>query len=170
VEVVELDFVAEPYWDELVAGEHEPFGAVGEALTWRRKERQIGLREPSGRLVAAAGAVVAEVDVAPDASFSVVGLGGVIVTREERGRGLVHTLFDALLEVAREMGPEHAMLFCRPGLLGMYERMGCREMAGPVWADQPQGRIEMPLRAMWRPLHGEAAWPPGRVEVRGLPF
>ncbi len=170
MEVVELDALAEPFWDELVAGEREPFGHLGAELTWRRKDRHIGLREPTGRLVAAAGAVLAEVEVAPAAAFSVVGLGGVIVTREERGRGLMHALFGALLELAREMGPAHAMLFCRPELIGMYSRLGCREVIGPVWADQPEGPIEMPLRAMWRPLHREPVWPPGRVEVHGMPF
>ena len=170
MEVVELDAVAEPFWDELVAGEPEPWGGVGEALAWRSKDRHIGLREPGGRFVAAAGAVVAEVEVAPAATFPVVGLGGVIVTHEERGRGLARVLFEALLSVAREMGPERAMLFCRPELIGMYARMGCSELAGPVWADQPEGRIEMPMRAMWCPLQPQTAWPPGRVDVRGLPF
>lgn len=170
IELVELDAVNEPDWDELIAGEPEPFGRVGEELSWRDKDRNIGLREPDGRLLAAAGAVLVDVEVAATASFQVVGLGGLIVTRAARGRGLMRELVDALLAVAREMGPSRAMLFCRPELVDLYRRLECVEITGPVWIDQPEGRIEMPLRSMWRPLDEGAHWPPGRVEVRGLPF
>lgn len=170
VELVELDAVTESYWAELVAGEHEPFGGVGEALAWRDKDRNIGLREPDGRLVAAAGAVLVDVEVASAPSFQVVGLGGLIVTRRARGRGLLRVLLDPLLAIAGEMGPDRAMLFCADGLVDLYRRHQCEEITSPVWADQPHGRIEMPLRAMWRPLREGARWPPGRVEVRGLPF
>jgi hypothetical protein len=62
------------------------------------------------------------------------------------------------------------MLFCRPELVALYRGFGCEEIAAPVWADQPGGRIEMPLAAMWRPLRDGAEWPSGRVDVRGLPF
>jgi hypothetical protein len=62
------------------------------------------------------------------------------------------------------------MLFCRPQLTGLYRKLGFREIDAPVWAEQPQGRIEMPLPAMWHPLSSEAEWPAGRVDVRGLPF
>ena len=168
--LVELDAVAEPYWDELIAGEREPFGAVGETLAWREKERTIGLREPDGRLVAGAGAVLADVDVAPGRSFAVVGLGGLIVTREARGRGHMRTLVDALLAIAGEVGPDRVMLFCRPELVEVYRRMGCAQVSAPVWVDQPDGRVEMPMRTMWRPLREGVGWPAGRVDLRGLPF
>ena len=59
---------------------------------------------------------------------------------------------------------------CRPGLVALYRRWGFVEIAAPVWADQPDGRIEMPQAAMWRALRTGAEWPPGRVDVRGLPF
>ncbi len=170
MELVELDAVTEPYWDELIAGEQQPFGPVGGTLAWRDKDRNIGVREADGRLVAAAGAVLADVDVAPEPSFQVVGLGGLIVTREARGRGHMRVLVDALLAIAAGMGPQRAMLFCRPELVDLYRRVGCREIADSVWVDQPEGRIEMPMRAMWRALCEGVDWPAGRVEVHGLPF
>jgi hypothetical protein len=40
--LVELDRLAEPWWEELVAGEREPFGGIGEDLLWRDKTRNIG--------------------------------------------------------------------------------------------------------------------------------
>lgn len=168
--VVELDRVSEPYWEELIAGELEPFGGIGETLTWRDKTRNIGIRESGGRLVAAAGAVLAEVKVGQEAPFQVVGLGGLIVTRSARGRGLARVLSARLLEIAREFEVPRAMLFCMPELMARYEELGFVPIEAPVWADQPGGRIEMPMSAMWASLGAEVGWPAGRVELVGEPF
>ena len=170
VELVELGALTAQDWADLVADEPEPFGPVGAGLKWRPKDRHVALRLDDGRLVAVAGAVVAEVAVADVSAFDVVGIGGVIVTRPQRGQGLLERLMDPLLRLASELGPDHAMLFCRPDLVALYRRFDFAEIAAPVWAEQPAGRIEVPLAAMWRPLRAGAAWPPGRVDVPGLPF
>jgi GNAT superfamily N-acetyltransferase len=170
MQVVELDMRAEPYWEELVAGEHEPWGSVGEGLSWRDKTRNVGVRDDSGRLVAAGGAVLAEVRVGLQSPFQVAGLGGLIVTRSARGRGLARLLARHLLVVAGEFGAQRAMLFCRPELTSLYRTLGFVSIEAPVWADQPGGRIEMPLPAMWKLLTGDAGWPTGRVELLGEPF
>jgi predicted GNAT family N-acyltransferase len=170
MQLVELDRFAEPHWDELIAGEHEPFGAIGENLVWRDKTRNIGVREDHGRLVAAGGLVLAEVQVGEELPFRVAGLGGVIVTRSARGRGLARLLVQGLLDVAGELDAGRAMLFCRAPLMLLYGKFGFSTIESPVWADQPTGRIEMPLPAMWKALRNDASWPPGRVELRGEPF
>lgn len=168
--LVELDRLAEPYWEELVAGEPEPFGGIGEDLLWRDKTRNIGVRDDDGRLVAAAGVVLAEVKIEREPSFEVAGLGGLIVTRSARGRGLARMLFRGLIELASELEARRAMLFCVPKLMPFYREFGFVAIDAPVWADQPGGRIEMPLKAMWKGLGDEAKWPSGRVELRGEPF
>jgi predicted GNAT family N-acyltransferase len=168
--LVELDRLSEPYWDQLVAGEHEPFGGIGESLVWRDKTRNIGVREDDGRLVAAAGVVLAEVKVEQEPPFQVAGLGGLIVTRSARRRGLVRLLSQRLLELAGELEAERAMLFCLPKLMPLYGKFGFVPIDAPVWADQPGGRIEMPLPAMWNALSSDANWPPGRVDLLGEPF
>jgi hypothetical protein len=64
-------------------------------------------------------------------------------------------------------GPVGATLTWRP----KDRHIAFIEITAPVWADQAEDRIEMPLAAMWRALReGVPAWPPGRVDVRGLPF
>ncbi len=168
-ELVELGPLTDEDWANVQAGEQEPFGPVGAGLEWRPKERHIGLRVQDGRLVAVAGAMLVTVEVA-DAPFEVVGLGSLIVTRSLRGRGLMRRVVDPLLRLAEQMGPDRAMIFCRPELVGLYGDMGFIEITAPVWADQARGRIEMPLASMWRALRRGAEWPAGRVEVRGLPF
>ncbi len=168
--MVELDRLSESYWEELVAGEPEPFGGVGETLSWRDKTRNIGVREDDGRLVAAAGAVLAEVKVGNEEPFPVVGLGGLLVTHTARGRGLARLLCAHLLEIAREFDVQRAMLFCMPKLMPLYSEMGFVAIEAPVWVDQPRGRIEMPMSAMWSPLSGDVNWPSGRVDLVGEPF
>jgi predicted GNAT family N-acyltransferase len=171
VELVELGALSDEDWAELQDGEHEPFGPVGAGLAWRPKDRHIGLRAPDGRLFAVAGAVIATVEVEHAGTIEVVGLGSLIVTQSRRGSGLMSRVVEPLLRLAEGMGPDRAMIFCRPDLVALYRRIAFIEITAPVWADQPGGRIEMPLAAMWRALHdGAADWPPGRVDVHGLPF
>jgi len=136
LERVELGPLTEEDWEELQAGEHEPFGPVGAKLAWRPKERHIGLRAPDGRLVAVAGAVLADIEVEGAGEFQVVGLGSLIVTSAMRGRGLMPQVVDPLLRLAEGMGPERAMIFCRPDLVALYMGIGFIEITAPVWADQ----------------------------------
>jgi GNAT superfamily N-acetyltransferase len=168
--LVELDRLSEPYWEELVAGEEEPFGGIGEELLWRDKTRNIGVRDEDGRLVAAGGVVLAEVRIGGAPPFQVAGLGGLLVTRSQRGRGLARLLVGGLLEVASELEVQRAMLFCLPELMVLYAKFGFVEIEDPVWADQPEGRIEVPMPAMWSSLSSDATWPTGRVELVGGPF
>jgi predicted GNAT family N-acyltransferase len=168
--LVELDRISEPYWEDLVAGEPEPFGGIGEKLVWRDKTRNIGVREDDGQLVAAAGAVLAEVKVGQESPFQVVGLGGLIVTRSARGRGLARLLSARLLEIAGEFEVQRAMIFCQPKLMPLYGEFGFVPIDAPVWADQPGGQIEMPLPAMWAALDSDISWPSGTVTLLGEPF
>ncbi|HVS28774.1 MAG TPA: GNAT family N-acetyltransferase [Solirubrobacteraceae bacterium] len=170
MELVTLSALTDQDWAELEDGEPEPFGPVGAGLAWRPKDRHIGLRAPDGRLVAVAGAVIATIEVEGAEPFEVVGLGSMIVTRSQRGRGLMSRLVEPVLALAGGMGPDRAMIFCRPELVGLYRRLAFAEITAQVWADQPDGRVEMPEPAMWRALRQDAEWPQGRADVRGLPF
>ncbi len=170
MELVELGRLTEDDWVALVAGEHEPFGPIGARLEWRAKDRHVALRAAQGQLLAAAGAVNVTVEVECGEHFQAVGVGGVIVNRAFRGRGLMSRLLEPLLRIAEGMGADRAMLFCRPELAAAYGRFDFREVPGPVWVDQPQGHVAMPMLSMWRPLRDGVDWPPGRVDLLGLPF
>lgn len=169
VELVEFGALSVRQWIELTGREPAPFGAASAELEWRPKQRHVGLRL-DGRLVAVAGATVATVSVEGSGSFDVVGLGGLIITPSARGQGLMVTLMDGLARLAEGLGPDRAVIFCRDGLVALYARRGYAAITAPVWVDQPGGRIEVPLHTMWRPLRGAPGWPPGRVDVDGLPF
>jgi GNAT superfamily N-acetyltransferase len=170
MEVIELDEITPQQWRAVEAGEREPWGGLAEGLAWANKQRHVGLRAADGELVAIAGALIAEIEVGGVERFDVVGVGSVFVTARERGHGLARKLLESLLAIAEDMGPERAMLFCRPQLTVLYGKLAFTEIHALVSARQPDGEIEMPLRAMWRPLREGVRWPDGRVEVLGLPF
>jgi predicted GNAT family N-acyltransferase len=170
VEVVELQGVKPSERDQLVAGEEQPWGGLGEELEWADKERHVGIRDDDGRLLALAGVVYVRVVVEGGVEWPVVGVGSVMVTRSERGKGLARPLLERTLELASELGPEHAMLFCREQLTALYAKFGFRPIESPVHAAQASGSVEMPMCAMWCPLRDGAIWPTGAVTVRGLPF
>jgi GNAT superfamily N-acetyltransferase len=169
VQAIELANVDSGQWRALQGDEPHPWGGEAEALAWVPKTDYVGIPGEDGELLAMAAVLVAEVTAGEEA-FSVAGVGGVIVRPDMRGRGLARLVVEAILEVAERLGPERAMLFCREPLVAMYERFGFQRVDVPVTAAQPDGRIEMPLRAMWRPLHAGASWPGGPVVVLGEPF
>ncbi|MFF7456412.1 GNAT family N-acetyltransferase [Kitasatospora sp. NPDC008115] len=155
---------------EIFGDTPDPFGVDAWGITWRRKEHHVGIREePDGRLVAHAGLVVLPVS-AGGRRTDVVGLGGVAVAADRRGRGLARAVVEGALDRARGLGPGAAILFCRPDVAGLYARLGWRPLEGPVEVEQPAGPVEMPLRTMWFPLHEGARWPAGAVRLHSLPM
>src|SRR4051794_20537955 len=155
MELVELASMTPEGRAELAAGEAHPFGIND--LQWRESDRYLALRD-DGKLVAAAGLVVATVESA-ESAFDVVGVGGVIVARPRRGTGLMRRVMDAAMTRAEQLGPAFAMLFCSFANSRRYARFGFHEIAAPVTADQPGGAVTMGEVAMWRPLKPDAAWP-----------
>ena len=166
MELVELPGMTPEGRAELAAGEAHPFGVND--LQWRESDRYLALRD-EGRLVAAAGLVVAAVEAGGEV-FDVVGVGGVIVARPHRGKGLMRRVIEAAMVRAEQLGPAFAMLFCSVANSRRYARFGFREIAAAVTADQPGRTVQMGEVGMWRPLRPGAAWPEGPVRVRGLPF
>jgi len=151
MKIVEFDHMTTGRRDELEGDEDDPFDAAGTTLSFQRKECHVGLRDESGRLVASAGMLIVEVDVAGE-RFPVVGVGGVIVTAAHRGRGLARTVVNAALTKAATMGPAFVILFCHEDRKGLYRRLGFEEVEPPVLVQQPDGYAEMTMRTMWRAL------------------
>jgi predicted N-acetyltransferase YhbS len=112
---------------------------------------------------------VVEVDVAGKC-FPVVGLGGVIVNANHRGRGLARTVVNAAIAKAEALGPKFVILFCHEDRTGLYRRLGFEEVEPPVLVRQPEGYVEMPMRTMSRALADDARWPDGRLTLDDLPF
>jgi predicted N-acetyltransferase YhbS len=150
---------------QLIDGEEDVYELATFVLPpGRPKDKRFALIE-DGRLIASAGILTADVHVG-DRTFPVVGIGGVIVTRSRRGQGLFRRVMEPALAAARAAGPDHALLFCLPKNVPLYEKFGFATIPDPVTSLG----IVMPLETMWCPLKPGEQWPPGPVTLLGPMF
>lgn len=170
MDVVEFGPLTDTVRAELEGDEEDPFDAAGNTLQWRPKARHVALRHEDGQLVASAGLVLAEVQVDDGEPIPVVGIGGVIVSQPYRGQGLGRRVITEVVARAATMGPDLALLFCHPDRAALYERHDFARVPPPVLVEQPDGRVEIPMVTMWRPLREGSALPAGQVVLRSLPF
>jgi hypothetical protein len=153
-------------WAAIVAGEKDPFGLDDDEVQWRSKTHHT-VQYEGGRPIAHVGLIVAPVQ-AGEETFDVLGVGGVIVTASHRGQGVLRPLLEAAL--ARDLGPERALLWCSTANAAIYARLGLREIDAPVTVQQPDGPLAVTFPTMWKPLRDGVTWPDGPVTVPGLPF
>ncbi|WP_433544445.1 GNAT family N-acetyltransferase (plasmid) [Streptomyces sp. CA-294286] len=155
--------------EEILGNGDDPFGVASTGLTWLPKEEHFGIRHED-RLVAHTGLLRLPVAIG-DTKTEVVGVGGVAVAPGRQGQGLARLVLAAALAHARTMGPQHALLFCRPPLVPLYQRLGWHPLDGDVLVEQPESRlVTMPLRTMVTPLHDDAHWPSGPVRLFSPPM
>ena len=150
---------------QLIDGEADVYELADFVLPpGRAKDRRFALRE-NGRLIASAGILTAAVAI-DEHAFSVVGIGGVLVTHSRRGQGLFRRVMEPALEAAEQLGPRYALLFCLHKNAYLYEKLGFATIDAPVTSTG----LVIPLDAMWRPLTPGAQWPPGPVTLLGPMF
>jgi predicted GNAT family N-acyltransferase len=169
---VRLDSVTSADWAQVVGAEKNPWGTLGEELEWGDKDQHVTIRDEHGQVRGMAGSLIARVRVRGGGHepIDVLGVGGVFVRASDRGQGLAGELLERLLEAGRERGPHWAMLFCDEPLTALYGKHGFVRIEAPVWAEQKDGPVEMPMAAMYLPLASGLSWPPGQVDVLGHPF
>ncbi|MEV2211563.1 GNAT family N-acetyltransferase [Streptomyces sp. NPDC050997] len=153
---------------EILGDSTDPFGVADTGLVWLPKEDHFGVRM-AGRLVAHTGLLRLPIAIGR-VRTDVVGVGGVAVSPDLRGNGLARLAMTAALQHARTMGPQHGLLFCRPPLVPLYQRLGWRTLDQDVQVQQHEGPVTMPLRTMWTPLHHGVHWPTGTVRLLSLPM
>ncbi|MER5966500.1 GNAT family N-acetyltransferase [Streptomyces sp. NPDC002057] len=167
--VVRLPRYTRAEQDEILGAGDDPFGVASTGLTWLPKEEHFGVRD-GDRLVAHAGLLRLPVAIG-GAETEVVGVGGVAVAPDMQGRGLARLVVAAALDHARTLGPRHALLFCRPPLVPLYQRLGWHPLDQDVLVEQPGARwVTMPLRTMVTPLRDDAHWPEEPVRLLSLPM
>jgi hypothetical protein len=153
---------------ELAEGEVDPSGIAGAGLAFAPKEHFV-IALDGERPLASAGWLAREVRVGghPVAAACV---GGVLVRRSCRGRGLVRVVSAGVVAAAKAAGRTQAVLLCRPQLQALWAHLGWEEIRAQVTYTGPDGRSRRwPLVTMTRPLAGKP-WPSGPVDLAGLPF
>jgi hypothetical protein len=68
-----------------------------------------------------------------------------------------------------QMAVNFILLFCRPALQSFYGHLGWARVLSPVWVEQEQGNVLLPLVAMGECL-GAEQWPEGEVHLRSRPW
>jgi GNAT superfamily N-acetyltransferase len=169
LELVEVGALSRREWIELTQRDPAAFGHSTAGLIYRDKELHVAWRANDGRLVAALGLAIVTVEVEGHRPFDVVGMGSLIVRQDHRGRGLSLRLSEAARAREMQLGPDRAMIFCEQELVEWHLGRGYLPIGGPVRVDQPDGRIVMPIPALWRPIR-PSEWPAGAVDVQGFPF
>ena len=169
MELVELGPLSPAEQAQLEGDELNPWGTTGAELEWRAKDHHLAVRAPDGRLVAAAGWLLTEVEVGGE-RVPVVGIGGVIVAASRRGQGHGRRVIDGVIDRAKTQGAEIALLFCQDNRVELYARRGFLRVKEPVQVEQSRGPLQMPMNTMWRPLRDGAELPSGPLRLAGRPF
>jgi GNAT superfamily N-acetyltransferase len=169
VELIDLPDFGPDDFAKMVDGEADPFATADLDIEWREKTGHVGLTD-KGRLIGHAGWVAIQVATPAGQSTDVVGLGGVMLHRDFRGRGAGRQVVLAAMARMAELGGSIGMLFCLPQRLRFYQDLGWFRIDQAVTADQPTGSILMPMVTCWTPLVEGATLPATDLHVQGLPF
>jgi GNAT superfamily N-acetyltransferase len=153
---------------DLADGEKDPSQTGGYQLQWRPTEKHVLLVE-GGKTVCHVGIVGHTVEVQGN-PISIAGIGGVLARPGCRGRGYSRIAMEAAEAfVWRQMAVNFILLFCRPGVQSLYEHLGWVKVSSPVWVEQAQGDVLLPLVSMVKCL-GAEPWPKGEVRLASRPW
>jgi aminoglycoside 2'-N-acetyltransferase I len=144
---------------------HDDFGR---AYQWAKSDWRL-LLETQGEFVSHAGIVERTVTV-EGLLVRVGGIGAVATAPRWQRRGLARQLLERAAGFMRsELRVDFGLLICGDDLIPYYGRLGWRVTPGPLWADQPQGKVKMPTAIMALSLTG-LPWPSGAIDLCGLPW
>jgi predicted GNAT family N-acyltransferase len=154
--------------NDLAGGENDPSQTSAYKLQWRPTEKHVLVVE-GGNTVCHVGIVGQTVEVQGN-PVSIAGIGGVLARRGCRGRGYCRIAMGAAQAfVSSQMTANFMLLFCRPALQSLYEHWGWEKISSPVWAEQIQGNVLLPIVSMVKCLDAER-WPNGEVRLGSRPW
>ena len=122
------------------------------------------------RLASHVGILEREIRVG-EAPLTVAGIRSVMTLPALRGRGYASMAVSLANEfIAAELPrSEFALLICLDTRVSLYRRLGYEVVREQTVFEQPSGPAINPINTMVRPFRGRP-WPPGRVDLRGLPW
>lgn len=98
------------------------------------------------------------------------GIGGVATRGPWRGQGLASQALTRAMSFMRgDLGLDFGLLICLVTKIPFYRRLGWQVVPGPLFYDQPGGKVKDDGPVMvW--CRGQAAWPAGEIDLCGLPW
>ncbi len=98
------------------------------------------------------------------------GIGGVATKPQFRHQGIASALLSRAAEFMKnDLGAEFGFLLCRPEVSPVYAKLGWTRVDGPTTFSQPSGIETYPYYTMILRLTGRE-WPPGPIDMMGLPW
>jgi hypothetical protein len=154
--------------NDLAGREKDPSETSVYRLEWRPTEKHV-LVVAGGRTVCHVGLVGQTVEVQGN-PISIAGIGGVLTRHRSRGRGYCRIAMEAAEAIAlSQMAVDFILLFSSPAKQRLYEHLGWRKVSSPVWVEQVQGDILLPIVSMVKCL-GAKPWPEGEVRLGSRPW
>lgn len=102
--------------------------------------------------------------------MAVGGMGGVVTKPVWRNRGLATLCVEAARNfICGELDLAYGLLMCDKSVVPFYERLGWTVVAGPLYYDQPDGKVIFEDVLMVFPCRGQV-WPAGSIDVQGPPW
>ena len=84
----------------------------------------------------------------PTALCKIGGIGGVITRQGSRNKGYASAAMRvAVAHMKEKDGADFGLLFCEPHNFAFYRGLDWRQFAGPVFAEQPAGRVRFDVMA-----------------------
>jgi GNAT superfamily N-acetyltransferase len=145
------------------------FGVEAHNYRWQPKRWHV-LLEADGRLVTHVGLLKHVVKVGGE-PVTVGGIGGVATRGEAHGRGYAtQAMRFAESYMCEQLQVDFGLLFCRDPLVAFYRKLGWQLLPERAQAEQPSGKIILPFHAFVRPCQAQSSWPPGSIDLDGLPW
>jgi aminoglycoside 2'-N-acetyltransferase I len=99
------------------------------------------------------------------------GIGGVATRSDQRRRGYASVALSAAVQTMRHHdAAQFALLFCEPHNFEFYQARGWQRFDGPVYAEQPEGRIRFEVMAPFVLDLKRRAPTIGTLDLCGLPW
>jgi len=162
-------------WDEIPPDEEDVFGwgtdlfgVQAYELQWATPEWRFLMRIDSNPVVHIA--VLGRTVTVGGRTETVGGMSRLVTVPQLRSQGLATLALNyAARFVANELGLPFAMGFCVDHMVPFYRERGWQQVDARVMIEQPTGNRLSPCICLVLPC-GAREWPPGDVDVCGLPW
>jgi GNAT superfamily N-acetyltransferase len=166
VEIASVEKLSAPVAERLAAARAREFGS--DPMVYAEPQWYV-LGFLDAELVSRVAVLARTITVA-GAPLPIGGISFIVTEPAYRGRGFAGRLTrEAVAFVRDELACDFALLTCKPRLEGLYAGLGWRSVPGPTLFEQPTGRRACGGLTMIIEC-GARAWPPGEIDLQGLPW